>query len=43
MLKEKGLLLEEGDLKTRQPVTFQMLIKKFQHRQEKARGREEGA
>jgi hypothetical protein len=35
--KEKWLLLEEGDLKSRQPVTSQMLINKFQRRQEKAR------
>ena len=42
-VKGKGLLLEEGDLKPRQPVTSQMLINKFQRRQEKARGREEWA
>jgi hypothetical protein len=40
-VKGKGLLLEEEDLKPRRPVTSQMLINKFQHRQEKARGREE--
>jgi hypothetical protein len=42
-VKGKGLLLEEGDLKPRQPVTSQMLINKFQCRQEKTRGREEWA
>jgi hypothetical protein len=42
-VKGKGLLLEEGDIKLRQPVTSEMLIEKFQHRQEKARGREEWA
>jgi hypothetical protein len=36
-VKGKGLLLEEGDLKPHRPVTPQMLIRKFQHRQEKAR------
>jgi hypothetical protein len=40
-VKGKGLLLEEGDLKPRRPVTSQMLINKFQCRQEKTRGREE--
>jgi hypothetical protein len=39
----KGLLLEEGDLKPHRPITSQMLINKLQHRQEKARGREEWA
>jgi hypothetical protein len=42
-VKGKGLLLEEGDLKPRRPVTSQMLINKFQRRQEKAKGREEWA
>jgi hypothetical protein len=42
-VKGKGFLLEEGDLKPHQSVTFQMLINKFQHRQEKANGREEWA
>jgi hypothetical protein len=42
-VKGKGLLLEEGELKPRRFVTSQMLINKFQHRQEKARGREEWA
>jgi hypothetical protein len=32
-VKGKGLLLEEGNLKPRQPITSQMLINKFQHRQ----------
>jgi hypothetical protein len=41
-VKGKGLLLE-GDLKPRRPVTSQMLINKFQHRQEKAKEREEWA
>jgi hypothetical protein len=41
-VKGKGLLLE-GDLKPHWPVTSQMLINKFQHGQEKARGREEWA
>jgi hypothetical protein len=41
-VKGKGLLLE-GDLKPRRPDTSQVLINKFQHRQEKARGREEWA
>jgi hypothetical protein len=41
-VKGKGLLLE-GDLKPRRPDTSQMLINKFQRRQEKARGREEWA
>jgi hypothetical protein len=40
-VKGKGLLLEEGDLKPRRPVTSQRLINKFQCRQEKAKGREE--
>jgi hypothetical protein len=31
-VKGKGLLLEEGDLKPRRPVTSQMLINKFQRR-----------
>jgi hypothetical protein len=39
-VKGKGLLLEE-DLKPCGPVTSQMLINKFQRRQEKAREREE--
>jgi hypothetical protein len=42
-VKGKRLLLEEGDLKSCRPVTSQMLINKFQRRQEKARGREEWA
>jgi hypothetical protein len=42
-VKGKGLLLEEGDLKQRQLFTSQMLINKFQRRQEKAREREEWA
>jgi hypothetical protein len=42
-VKGKGLLLEEEDLKPRRLVTSQMLVNKFQHRQEKARGREEWA
>jgi hypothetical protein len=42
-VKGKGLLLEEGDLKKCRPVTSQMLINKFQRRQEKAKGREEWA
>jgi hypothetical protein len=42
-VRGKGLLLEEGDLKPRRPVTSQMLINKFQHRQEKAKEREEWA
>jgi hypothetical protein len=41
--KGKGLLLEEEDLKPRRPVTYQMLINKFQQWQEKARGIEEWA
>jgi hypothetical protein len=36
----KGLLLEEGDLKPRRPVMSQMLINKFQCRQENAREKE---
>jgi hypothetical protein len=39
-VKGKWLLLEEGDLKPRRPVTSQMLINKFQRRQEKAKERE---
>jgi hypothetical protein len=42
-VKGKGLLLEEEDLKPRRLVTSQMLVNKFQHQQEKARGREEWA
>jgi hypothetical protein len=42
-VKGKGLLLEEGDFKPRRPDTSQMLINKFQRRQEKAKGREEWA
>jgi hypothetical protein len=42
-VKGKGLLLEEGDLKPCRPVTSQMLFNKFQHRQEKAKEREEWA
>jgi hypothetical protein len=42
-VKGKGLLLEEGDLKLRRPVTSQMLINKFQCRREKVKGREEWA
>jgi hypothetical protein len=34
-VKGKGLLLEEGDLKPRQPVMSQMLIDKFQRWQER--------
>jgi hypothetical protein len=41
-VKEKGLLLE-GKLKPRRLVTSQMLINKFQHRQEKVNRREEWA
>jgi hypothetical protein len=40
--KVKGLLLE-GDLKPRRPVTSQMLINKFQCRQEKVKEKEEWA
>jgi hypothetical protein len=42
-VKGKGLLLEEGGSKPHEPVTSQMLINMFQHRQEKERGREEWA
>jgi hypothetical protein len=42
-VKGKGLLLEEGDLKPHRPVMSQMLINKFQRRQEKAKEREEWA
>jgi hypothetical protein len=42
-VKRKGLLLEEGDSKLRRPITSQMLINKFQLRQEKAKEREEWA
>jgi hypothetical protein len=42
-VKGKGLLLEEEVLKSCQTVTFQMLINKFQRRQEKEREREEWA
>jgi hypothetical protein len=42
-VKGKGLLLEEEDLKPRRPVTSQMLINKFRHRQEKAKEREDWA
>jgi hypothetical protein len=41
-VKGKGLLLEEGDLKPRLPITSHMLINKFQHRKEKARGEKSG-
>jgi molybdenum cofactor biosynthesis enzyme MoaA len=40
---KKGLLLEEGDLKPCLPVTSQMLVNKFQHRQEKVKEREDWA
>jgi hypothetical protein len=42
-VKGKGLLFEEVDLKPRQPVMSQMLINKFQRRQEKVKGRKEWA
>jgi hypothetical protein len=42
-VKGKRLLLEEGDSKPRRLVTSEMLINKFQHKQEKAKGREEWA
>jgi hypothetical protein len=42
-VKGKRLLLEEGDSKPRWPVTSQILINKFQRRQEKAKEREEWA
>jgi hypothetical protein len=42
-VKGKELLLEEGDLKPHRLVTSQMLIKKFQHRQERVKRREEWA
>jgi hypothetical protein len=42
-VKGKGLLLVEGESKPRQPITYQMLINKFQRRQEKAKEREEWA
>jgi hypothetical protein len=42
-VKGKGFLLEEEDIKPRWPVTSQMLINKFQWRQEKAKGIEEWA
>jgi hypothetical protein len=42
-VKGKGLLIEEEDIKPRQPVTSQMLINKFQRRQKKAKNREEWA
>jgi hypothetical protein len=42
-VKGKWLLLEEEDLKPRQPFTSQMLINKFWHRQEKAKKREDWA
>jgi hypothetical protein len=41
-VKGNGLLLGEGDFKPHRPVTSQMLINKFQRRQEKARGRKSG-
>jgi hypothetical protein len=41
--KGKRLLLEEGDLKPRRHVTSQMLINKFQCRQEKVKEKEEWA
>jgi hypothetical protein len=41
--KGKGLLLKEGDLKPCRPVTSQMLINKFQRRQEKVKESEEWA
>jgi hypothetical protein len=42
-VKGKGLLLEGGESKPRRLITSQMLINKFQHRQEKAKEREEWA
>jgi hypothetical protein len=42
-VKRKGLLLEEEESKPRRPLTSQMLINKFQSRQEKAKEREEWA
>jgi hypothetical protein len=42
-VKGKGLLLEEGESKPRRLVTSQMMINKFQCRQEKAKEREEWA
>jgi hypothetical protein len=41
--KRKWLLLEEGDLKPRRPIMSQMLVNKFQRRQEKAKEKEEWA
>jgi hypothetical protein len=42
-VKGKGLLLGEGNLKPHRLVTSQMVINKFQCRQEKSRGRDEWA
>jgi hypothetical protein len=42
-VKGKGLLLEERDSKPCRLVTSQMLFNKFQHRQEKAKEKEEWA
>jgi hypothetical protein len=42
-VKGKGLLIEEGESKSRRPVTSQMMINKFQRRLEKAKEREEWA
>jgi hypothetical protein len=42
-VKGKGFLLEERDLTPHRPVTSQMLINKFQRRQDKAKGGEEWA
>jgi hypothetical protein len=41
-VKGKGLLIEEQDIKPRQPVTSQMLINKFQRRQKKAKTERSG-
>jgi hypothetical protein len=38
-VKGKRLRLEEGDMKHRRLVTSQMIINKFQQRQENARGK----
>jgi hypothetical protein len=43
MLKQKGLLLDEEDMKPHQLIKSQMLINKFQRRQEKAKEREDWA
>jgi hypothetical protein len=42
-VKGKGSLPNEEDIKPHRPVTSQMLINKFQCRQEKAKGIEEWA